>query len=436
MAPMNPLSTILEKNTLTGPNFTDWLRNLRIVLNSEKIGYILETPVPNPLPEGATEPQQTTFRKWEEDDMQTRCYMLASMNNELQRQHEKMGTAKDILIHLQELYGEQSRTARYEISKELFRTRLTEGADVSVHVLKMINMIERLENLDFSMDANIQTDLILQSLPDSFAQFIVNFHLNKIEVSLSELHNHLVTAQSTMKGNGKEAALMIASSSGESKKKKKKSIKFSHPKPTGGVSKKKGNFKVGAKCFHCQMEGHWKRNCPKYLESIKDKGKGKTNEGSTISCFLNPLCTVSSHSTSWVLDSGASYHVCASLQELTKSRVLGKDEVILKVGNGATVAATAIGSTSLALSSGHVLFLNNVLCLPNTFTNIISISVLTDVGYEFLFKGNICRIYYNNDCIGLAYKKNGLYHMSDDKDGTKFENLNVVTKFNLNQKHL
>ena len=330
----------------------------------------------------------------------------------------------------------QSRTARYEISKELFRTRLTEGVDVSVHVLKIINMIERLENLDFSMDANLQTDLILQSLPDSFAQFIVNFHLNKIEVSLSELHNHLVTAQSTMKGNGKEAALMIASSSGESKKKKKKSIKSSHPKPTGGVSKKKGNFKVGAKCFHCQMEGHWKRNCPKYLESIKDKGKGKTNEGSTISCFLNPLCTVSSHSTSWVLDSGASYHVCASLQELTKSRVLGKDEVILKVGNGATVAATAIGSTSLALSSGHVLFLNNVLCLPNTFTNIISISVLTDVGYEFLFKGNICRIYYNNDCIGLAYKKNGLYHMSDDKDGTKFENLNVVTKLNLNQKHL
>ena len=98
MAPMNPLSTILEKNTLTGPNFTDWLRNLRIVLNSEKIGYILETPVPNPLPEGATEPQQTTFRKWEEDDMQTRCYMLASMNNELQRQHEKMGTIQNCQI--------------------------------------------------------------------------------------------------------------------------------------------------------------------------------------------------------------------------------------------------------------------------------------------------------------------------------------------------
>ncbi|XP_071914057.1 uncharacterized protein [Coffea arabica] len=166
---MNPFSTILEKNTLTGPNFIDWLRNLRIVLNSEKIGYILETLVPNPLPEGATELQQTTFRKWEEDDMQTRCYMLASMNNELQRQYEKMGTAKDILLHLQELYGEQSRIARYEISKELFRTRLTEEADVSVHVLKIINMIERLENLDFSMDANLQTDLILQSLPDSFA---------------------------------------------------------------------------------------------------------------------------------------------------------------------------------------------------------------------------------------------------------------------------
>ncbi|PPZ28035.1 hypothetical protein C5P36_26375, partial [Escherichia coli] len=62
--------------------------------------------------------------------MRAKCYMLASMSNELQKQHENMQSASEILLHLQELYGEHSRNARYEISKQLFRMRMFEGQNV------------------------------------------------------------------------------------------------------------------------------------------------------------------------------------------------------------------------------------------------------------------------------------------------------------------
>ena len=47
------------------------------------------------------------------------------------------------------------------------------------------------------------------------------------------------------------------------------------------------------------------------------------------------------------------------------------NEVTLKLGNGASVAAKAIGSTSIDLLD-HILLLDNVLYIPNAFKNICS----------------------------------------------------------------
>ena len=66
-----------------------------------------------------------------------------------------------MIVNLQELYGEHSRTVRYEISKKLFKAKMTEGIDVGDHVLKMINLIGQLEVLNFYMDAKLQIDLVL-----------------------------------------------------------------------------------------------------------------------------------------------------------------------------------------------------------------------------------------------------------------------------------
>ena len=47
------------------------------------------------------------------------------------------------------------RTARYEISKELFGCRMSEGSSVNDHILKMINLIEHLGQLGFAMDGEL-----------------------------------------------------------------------------------------------------------------------------------------------------------------------------------------------------------------------------------------------------------------------------------------
>lgn len=58
----NILFHILNNNILANPNFKDWLRNLRIVLNFKKSRYILETPIPIDLTLDATEHEKEVLK--------------------------------------------------------------------------------------------------------------------------------------------------------------------------------------------------------------------------------------------------------------------------------------------------------------------------------------------------------------------------------------
>ena len=60
------------------------------------------------------------------------------MNDELQRQLKNIG-AKKIMDHLQELFGENIRATRYEISRKLFKAKLEEDDSVTTLVLQMID---------------------------------------------------------------------------------------------------------------------------------------------------------------------------------------------------------------------------------------------------------------------------------------------------------
>ena len=68
-----------------------------------------------------------------------RCYILASMSNILQRHHENMATAYDMMMNLKEIFGEQNRAGRQVVMKALLNTKMAEGTPVQDHVLKMIS---------------------------------------------------------------------------------------------------------------------------------------------------------------------------------------------------------------------------------------------------------------------------------------------------------
>ncbi|GAV87186.1 zf-CCHC domain-containing protein/UBN2_2 domain-containing protein, partial [Cephalotus follicularis] len=203
------------------------------------------------------------------------CLALLGMTHELQRQNEKIETLSAILLHLEEMYGAESRTQRFNLSRKLFKAQMQEGASVHEHGLKMIDMIEQLAQLGFVMDHDLYIDLIL-------------------------------TASSSCKEKG---VLMPVNTKGKGKKKQKK--KKGKLGASGNVAKDRMK-KLAAEgaCFQYGKIGHWKKDCRVAVAVVS----ADNQHGASISgMFMIELNLALNSSSSWVLDTGCGTNLCNSL---------------------------------------------------------------------------------------------------------------------------
>jgi len=328
------LHGILESGKLVGANYDDWYRDLRIFLMQEKLIDTIDKP-PMEAPDLSDARATKVFQKYLDECLTAKCIILASMSSELERQHQDMDPY-EIVEHLKKMYGGQSRTARFQLSKALFRSSLAANEKVEPNVLKMIDLIEQLEKLGCTLGKELSEDLIL--LSDSFSQFIVNFNMNKMSCDLHEMLNLLIEYENQIASKKKKGTLMIVS---KSSKKKGKVPKRKHLGPKCDLTKPKNKRnkinQTDVECFFCKEKGHSKRNCKKYLDSLKNKKQGKTSMKNVFMISLT-----NTNSSMWVLDTGSSFNICNTLQGLQITRWLKKGEINLQAGNGANVVVLAL----------------------------------------------------------------------------------------------
>src|SRR5262249_14884 len=119
----------------------------------------------------------------------------------------------------------------------------------------------------------------------------------------------------------------------------------------------------------------------------------------------------------WVFDTGCGSHICCDMQGLKNSRRLSKEDAIVRVANGAKVAALAVGIYYLALPSGLVLELNNCYYVPSLSRNIISISCLAEQDFEIAINKRIgCHISLNAIFYCSVVNSNGIYVLESNEN--------------------
>ena len=108
--------------------------------------------------------EKQQYDRWQKSNEMAKCYILAFISNVLQHQMQDVELASDIMLSLKEMFGEQGHSARQEIMRQIYNTKMAEGTSVREHCHRMISNLNTLEVLGANIDGESQVDMILQSL--------------------------------------------------------------------------------------------------------------------------------------------------------------------------------------------------------------------------------------------------------------------------------
>src|SRR4051812_12564628 len=360
------LGAFLEKYKLKtdGSNFTSWFRTLRILFIPLKMSYVLETALGDAPATTATPAEKKFYLIKSDGSSLVKKGMLHAMEAELQKRFESF-SAYEIITDLKTVFAPQARVERNEITEAFFSTKLEEQSSMTEHVVKMSDYVQRLNDLEFKIPDEVAIYRVLRLLPPSYESFVLKYNMQGMVKTLSELFTILKIAE---------------------------------------------------------MEIKKEHSYTKYLE---DKKAGKVARRDMDICDIHVIDVflISARGNVWIFDTGSVAHICNSQEGMQNKRLLWKNEVTMRVGNGSKVYVMSIGTLRLSLPSGLILVLNNFYYVLALSMNIVSGSCLMQDHYSFKSETTGCSIYKNNVFYVHAPVRNGLFLMNLEYHDSHINNI-------------
>jgi hypothetical protein len=313
-SPIN-FNQFLEKEKLksNGSNFTDWFRHVRIFLSGGNLQFVLDAPLGDPPAEDESDEVKAVYATRKTRYSQVQCAILCSLESDLQKRFEHHDP-HELMNELKAIFETHAAVECYEASKHFFSCMMEEGSSVSEHMLAMTGHAKKLSDLGIVIPNRLGINRVLQSLPPSYKNFVMNYNMQNMNKELPELFGMLKAAEIEIK---KEHQVLMVNKTTSFKKQGKSKGKFKKggKKAATPPMKPKNGPKPDAECYYCKEKGHWKRNCSKYLADLKSGLVKKKKEGISDIHVIDVYLT-GPRSSTWVFDTGSVAHICNSTQEL------------------------------------------------------------------------------------------------------------------------
>ena len=292
------------------------------------------------------------------------------------------------------------------LRRRLHSLRLREGQSDQTHVKAMTELFDELSVVGDDVD---KEDLVylLASLPESYESLVTALEANTEVPEMETIVKRLLHEE----------------------RKRKDKVEHREDKDGALSLKHKGR---GPRCHFCNKFGHIQRNCherqhnksaPDSQDQMSGKQKHKVYSAETrskhaqdeVGLVMYAFSAELSCRSSWIIDSGATTHVCNNCNQFIEMKQMESPlEIIL--GDGRTLKAAECGTVTLIVRSGSAIMrckVHDVLSMPELTYSLLSVSKAAERGVNCSFDDQECLVTDANErLITVGPKVGKLYQVT------------------------
>ncbi|KAH9762947.1 hypothetical protein KPL70_001004 [Citrus sinensis] len=334
--------------------------------------------------------------------------IILHLSDEVLREVTKEKSASGLWAKLEELFLKKSLAKRLYMKRKLYTFSMKEGTTMRDHVDEFNKLILDLENVNVMLEDEDRALILLSSLPDSYEHFVDTLLYGRQTLTLKDVKNALESKYLKKRADGKDQITrdgLVAKAKTEKNMYKDKKNKNQKEK-TDKMKKKR-------KCYFCQKEGHYIKDCfeKKKLEKLQKESTGKADiasvdEGGSEDADVL-IAADKKSSGEWILDSGCSFHMCPHKDFFVTFKSIDGGKVLL--GNNLACKVAGIGSVRIKMYDGSVKGLEQVRCVPELKRNLISLGMIDQLGCCIKAENGELQILKDGAIIMKGCRRNGLY---------------------------
>lgn len=254
-----------------------------------------------------------------------------------------------------------------------------------------------MSHLSIEVPEEVQAVLLLSSLPSKYDQLKETLKYSRDVIKVEDVTSSAKSKEKELK----DTSGSRTSSEGHFVRGRSENRNWSSSKGKK-YGRSRSKSAEGKKiCWICGKEGHFKKQCYKWLERNKGKPQSRNQPESSlarddaqdlvglIACEVN-LSQSQNDFEEWVLDTGCSFHmtvrkeVFINLQEKASGKV--------RMANNSHTEVKGIGSVRFRNQDGTTFVLHEVRFMPGIARNLISLGTLEQKGCEFRGSGGVVKI--------------------------------------------
>lgn len=383
---------------LDGSNFGTWKIQMKMLLIKEGNWSIVNESEDVPM-------EPTEYRKY----MARRDRALASIV--LGIDHSLLyllGDPEDPVIvwkRLCQQFQRKSWANKLALRRKLYGLKLKDDGLMQDHVKSMVEIFDELAVIGDEIEEEDRVVHILASMPERLNTIVTALEANTEVPSLDVVIERLLH---------------------EERKQKEKNTSQNVPIHDALI----GQSQKSGKCFGCGKSGHKIRDCnaaAKKKKNVRNKFHTKEEVSSSDSSdnddddeddgecealiVIDQALSAVTDTEKWIIDSGASRHMCNDGTKFYKMRDLKQPQMV-RVGNGYPVRVKSKGTVKLTIGKKNFK-LRNVLFVPELKFNLLSVAQSAKAGKSFEFSEDRCKIVNikTKKNVAVGNKVDGLYNL-------------------------